>query len=204
MGGIYFKWNIEKIILLPFGGITIFNEKINRPIKEEFFICTMGPIFQIIYYYLTRNWFDIKSIHYNLLIFNLLPMIPLDGSKILNLLLNKLCGFKKSLIGTNIISFVFIFILIIVSVVKKNILLILVLLFLLFKSIVALKEIRYIFNRFILERFYNPIKIGKTRYIDSDNLTKMFRDKKHIFIINKKYYTESEIIKKKFDLHIKV
>ena len=34
LAGLYFKWKIEKIIILPFGGLTLFNEKINRPISE--------------------------------------------------------------------------------------------------------------------------------------------------------------------------
>ena len=41
-----FHWKIEKIVLLPFGGITIFHEFLNRPMKEEFFIAIAGPIFQ--------------------------------------------------------------------------------------------------------------------------------------------------------------
>ena len=44
-----FKWNIEKVIILPFGGITIFNERIDKSLLEEFIIAIMGPIFQIIF-----------------------------------------------------------------------------------------------------------------------------------------------------------
>ena len=45
----FFKWKIEKIVLLPFGGITIFNEHLNRKITEEFLILLAGPIFQIVF-----------------------------------------------------------------------------------------------------------------------------------------------------------
>jgi stage IV sporulation protein FB len=47
VAAIYFKWNIDKIIILPFGGLTLFNEKINRPLNEELIILLFGPIFQI-------------------------------------------------------------------------------------------------------------------------------------------------------------
>lgn len=182
----------------------MFNEKINRPIKEEFIICILGPIFQIVFYYVVRNNVDIKSMHYNLLFFNLLPILPLDGSKILNLLLNKILSFRNSLLITSTISIVLIIILFIFSIIKTNLLLVLVLIFLLFKNVENLKREKYIFNRFILERFYSPIKTSKIRYINDGDLIKMKRDRKHIFIINNKYYTEKEIIKKKFDLYEKI
>ena len=36
IGAIIFKWKIDKVILLPFGGITIFQENIDKSLKEEF------------------------------------------------------------------------------------------------------------------------------------------------------------------------
>lgn len=51
-GLLYYKWRIEKIIILPFGGLTIFNEFVNKRIKEEFVILILGPLFQITFYYL--------------------------------------------------------------------------------------------------------------------------------------------------------
>ena len=29
------KWKVTKVVILPFGGITIFNESLNKPLKEE-------------------------------------------------------------------------------------------------------------------------------------------------------------------------
>ena len=200
LGAIYFNWNIERILLLPFGGLTIFNENINKPIKEEFIICILGPIFQIIFYYLMRTSFEIKNIHYNLLLFNLLPIVPLDGSKLLNLLLNKILSFKNSLIITNMVSLFFLLSFIFLTIISKKILLILVFVFLVFNNINELKKTKYIINRFILERSYNHLNMGKIKYINGDDLTNMYRNKRHIFIINKKYYIEKEIIRKRFDL----
>ena len=69
---IYYKWKIEKIVILPFGGITIFNEYLNRPIKEELLISIMGPIYQIIFYYLiclfNLNTTLFSFYHYTLLL----------------------------------------------------------------------------------------------------------------------------------------
>ena len=98
---IYYKWNIEKVILLPFGALTLFNEKVNKPLKEEFIILIMGPIFQIVGTYFMPNAFDYSM---TILTFNLLPIIPLDGSKFVNIFLNKITNFKTSNILTIYIS----------------------------------------------------------------------------------------------------
>ena len=49
IASLYFKWKIDKIIILPFGCLIKYNELINRPIKEEFIIAIMGIIFQILF-----------------------------------------------------------------------------------------------------------------------------------------------------------
>ena len=43
-----FNWKVDKIYIYPLGGVTKFNENINKPLIEEFLITIMGPIFQII------------------------------------------------------------------------------------------------------------------------------------------------------------
>ena len=58
---IYYKWNIEKIIILPFGGITIFNEYLNRPIKEELIIALAGSSISN-YFLLFSQFFKFKNI----------------------------------------------------------------------------------------------------------------------------------------------
>lgn len=203
--GLLFKWKLEKIIILPFGGLTIFDEYINRPILEEFLVCIAGPIFQIIYYFLVSNFFDIKNIHYSLLFFNLLPLVPLDGSKLLNLCLNKLLPFYSSHILTSVVSILIAFLgLLILVKWKWNLLLFLTLLLLIFKTIKEIKNTNYIFNRFLLERYIRNLNIIKIKKIRGSNLKRIYRDYKHVFIYDKNYYTEREIIRKRFDLQVKV
>ena len=47
---VYYKWNLDKISIYPFGGCVKFNEKINKPIKEEFIILISGPLMQIFFF----------------------------------------------------------------------------------------------------------------------------------------------------------
>ena len=68
-----------------------------------------------------------------------------------------------------------------------------------FKVINEIKNIKYIFNRFLLERYYKRFKFNKNKKIIGYNLSKMFLGYNHLFYIDNKYYTEREIIKKRFD-----
>lgn len=203
--GFLLKWKIEQIIILPFGCITVFNECINKRLIEEFVVCIAGPIFQIIYYLIMSNFFDITNIHNKLLFFNLLPIIPLDGSKIFNLIINKIFSFYYSQIITVVVSFLLIFLgMYIVLINNWNLILFLSFSLMFIKTLRELKNINYIFNKFLLERYIRPLNIKKIKNIKGLNLKKMYRNYRHIFITKNKSYTEREIIRKKFDLQEKI
>lgn len=197
----FFKWKIEKVVLLPFGGITIFNEHLNRKITEEFLILLAGPIFQIVFVNII-NIFLKSSLFYEyhliLLIFNLIPIIPLDGSKMINLLTDYFLPYKKSLIINIIISWIFISILFIYIMNKFNFLLFLSLILLIKKNIIEYKNYKYKINLFLLERYRYSFKFKKYSYIKGLNIYNLRRDKKGIFIDGNMEYTEKQILQKVF------
>ena len=202
LSALYYNWQIEKIIILPFGALTIFHEKLNKPLKEEFIILIMGPLFQIIFTYFFVKNNNLLNYSNLILAFNLLPIHPLDGSKLLNIILNKLTNFKKSHIITIYISFITI----IIIVIKENFNLIftIILLFITIKVVDEYKNHNIIFNKFLLERYTNKFNFKKKKIIKGINLNKMKRDYKHIFYTNNHYHSEKEILKKKFDLKTKL
>ena len=108
-GSILTHTKIKKIIILPFGGLTILKYPLNIKLLNEFLIVIMGPIFQVILYVLLKdyNLYYFKEINIFLMIFNMLPIIPLDGYRILNLILNKFTCFRISLYISSYISFIF-------------------------------------------------------------------------------------------------
>lgn len=195
-----FKWNIDKIIILPFGGLTKYNEIINRPLIEEFLIAISGIIFQSIFFILIKDYIDYKYfsfINYFIIIFNLLPIYPLDGSKILNVFFNLITSYRNSLYLTSIISYIFI---IILSFLFFNInkIVAFVLMFLLFEVNKLYKERKELFNKFLLERYLNDFKFNKKKTIN--NVYKMKKDYRHLFYIDGSYLTESYFLKKMFDI----
>jgi len=196
---IKYKWVIEKVILLPFGALTVFDEDINRPLKEEFLILIMGPLFQIIFVIIHSLFFyNQELIDYSnlILIFNLMPIYPLDGSKLLNILLNKIISFKKSHLITIYVSFLTI---LFILKVRFNLILFLIISFVFIKVIKEFLMHKNLFNRFLLERFTKNFYFKKGKTIKNMDLKKMKRDYRHTFYNGKRYITEKEILEKRFD-----
>ena len=196
-----FKWKIDKIIILPFGGLTKYNEIINRPLIEEFLVSISGILLQLIFYnfiqnYINYNYFPI--INNFIIIFNLLPIYPMDGSKILNVLFNKITNFKNSILLTVIISYMCI---IILSLLLFNVnkLLFMILVFLFLEVNQYYKEKDLIFNKFLIERYLNDLQFRKEKIVK--NVYKMKKDYRHIFYIDNKYMTENTFLRKMFDIN---
>ena len=98
---------IIKITIYPFGGITKYNSLINHKIKEELLIASAGIINQLILIPFIILFYKLNLINtftYNLffknnltlLIFNLLPIIGLDGEKIIHYTLEYFFSFNLS------------------------------------------------------------------------------------------------------------
>ena len=188
--GIILKWPILKVTIYPFGCMTTFNNKLNSSSIEEFLILIYGPLFQILF-----NMIYPTNYHYFILIFNLLPIYPLDGSKLVFLLLNKITSYYYSYIYIFIISYITIFILLINRLNLINILILLYLLWDIYKYFKLLPSIMY---KFYYERYKYRYKYKKDKIIIGNNKYKMYKDKNNYFIINNMYYSEYDILKKYF------
>lgn len=197
LGAVIYKWKIEKIVILPFGGITIFNELLNRRIFEELIIVILGPLFQIVFTYIININIKLNNnlfLYYSniILIFNLLPIIPLDGSKLFNLFTDYLFPYKKSYLITLYNSFILLFIFLIYTIFNFNLIILLMIIFLSIKNIKEYNNRNYRFNKFILERMNYNLIFNKCIVIN--NINKIKRDYRHIFKINDKQYTEHEFL----------
>ena len=192
-----FKKEILSIKIYPFGGITIYNSLVNHKIKEELLIASSGIIHQLYLYILFFILFKINIInHYtyelflsnntSLLLFNIIPIIGLDGEKIIHLLLEYFLPYSKANIIVIIISFITILLLIINSCILK-INSIFVLSFLIYKIIYFIKNKKYLENKFILERYLYNIPFKRIKYINNNNLNNMYQETYHFFNHRKEY-----------------
>ena len=99
------SYKIDKVIIYPYGGFVKLNTRINTKIENDLLVAISGIIMQSIYFgiifFLYRNGIVREYIyslfllyHKSMLIFNLLPIYPLDGAKIVNLILSKYFSFN--------------------------------------------------------------------------------------------------------------
>ena len=207
MASLAFKYKIDKIIIYPYGGLTKVDKKINTNINNDIVVAITGLLFQTLYFlvvlFLYKNNI-IRDYIYNLfylyhksmLIFNLFPIIPLDGSKLINLILSKYFSFNIANKLTIIISFISIILFLFCNIFDKNYSMIMVIGILLNNIYKFYKELSYIYNRFLLERYLYNFNYSKYKVVD--NKDKMYKNKMHYFRKKSKIIEEKEYLKSFF------
>lgn len=205
------KLNVEKIIIYPYGGLVKMNNPINTSIKKELAVAISGILFQLIYYLIIiilhkqgiiRDYIFNLFTMYNtsILTFNILPIHPLDGSKILNLLLSTILPFNLSNKLNITISIITLILLITINYYQFNYTTILIIGVILDNLIKYHKQLKYIFNKFLLERYIYKLTYNKTKKISKIN--NMYKEKYHILKENNTYITEKQALSKKFNRKI--
>lgn len=195
--GIILGYKLDKIMFYPLGGVTIFNLPINIPIIKELLILVMGPIAQIFgYSFLIKIYPSVSIYHYTLLLFNLLPIYPLDGGKIVNLLLNYKINYLNSFKIIYYVSLIMMFFLLIYNFFNFNLNLLLMIIVLFLKLVKDYKNRYYYYNKFLLERLLNNYRFKKLKYISNDKC--FYKDSVHY--IN--YVSERNYLKNYFNKHI--
>ena len=202
----FFSWRIKRIALLPFGGVAEMEEHGNRPLKEELIVILSGPLQHLWlmgaayllfkFSFLSEGMFEL-FIQYNFMVlfFNLLPIWPLDGGKLVFLLLSINLAFpdahRRALEISAVCMVVFAFFIFKFSPINLNIWVVVA--FLIFSLYHEWKQSRYIFMRFLLERYYgrkSDFRQLKPIVVKEDDmvmhvLEKFQRGYKHPIIIEK-------------------
>ncbi len=202
-------WKIDEIKFYPYGGLSVFQEAINRPLKEELWILMMGPLSQIIFFLLIcRLPFSsfvldqITTYHYSILLFNLLPIYPLDGGKLLQIFFSYHMAYRKSIYWTIKSSFVVLIVLFfMVLPMGRSFHLFCLFLLLLSKLLEERKQRNFYYEKFLLERYLHRYTFSKLKVIKDPK--EMRRDFRHLIKKGDHYYLERDFLKKKYkNLHI--
>lgn len=206
------KVKVKKITIYPFGGITTLDTLINININRELLIAMGGILSQSIYmiiiiilykYGFVREYIYNLYTKYNnsILYFNLLPIVSLDGFKILNLTLSKIFPFDISNKLSLGISFITLILILIVNYYTFNYTLLLVLSVLIINIVNYYKDLNYIFNKFLVERYLYNLSYSKEKIVN--NKKKMYKDYRHIFKNGNKYLTEKKYLYDKYNKLLK-
>ncbi len=206
----HFHYEINQIEILPFGGLTKTNKLVNTPISHDILIYLGGVSFQFLLYifFILFNHFGIiyfqtyqMFLTYNtaILIFNLLPIRPLDGGEIMRLGLEKYFSFYQAQKLSNFLSFFFLF-LFFLSNITFNLNNYLICSFLLVKLYELVKIRPILQNKFYLERLFYTFPYTKIRHEKKKKLNMLKKDTWHYFPDGQKIISEKKLLKEKFDI----
>lgn len=219
----FFHWRVESIMLWVFGGVMKTDEHGNKSIYEETFVTIAGPlqhvlIYGILFIFSAGHVFPASLIklmyHYNtiILIFNLLPIWPLDGGKLLFIGLSTRLPYRKayevSLITSMILSILILTLFLLLY--PFTLSAFLMMLFLFMESYQDWKRRQYVFIRFLLNR-YQGNHIVKAVYplsvLSTSTLMEVFslfkRERKHPLYVTypnneRKQLDESDCLRRYF------
>lgn len=170
-----FGYKIKSVTLYPFGGLTRVEKDINTSPYKELILASAGLFMQIILYVvaLCFGYRDLLFYKYNksIFLFNLLPIIPLDGSVIVYSLLNRFTTFKNSYKAYIVVSIISLVIYIIINY-KYSLNNYLIVSIFIYKIYEGIKNYKYVYNRFLVERYLKKyhFKYISTREGDLDIL----------------------------------
>ena len=198
---------VNKIIIYPYGGLTQINSPINTKISIDLKIAISGIVFQLIYYFIIyvlyknniiREYIfkEFTTYNFSILFFNILPIHPLDGSKILNLFLSKILPYKLTLKLNIVVSLITLIIIFYINYYQFNYTTILIITIILDNIVKYYKEINYIFNKFLLERYLNKKIYKKNKTISK--IENMYKEKYHLIKNKNHYITEKQALKDRF------
>ena len=156
----------------------------------------MGIVFQIVFVFFIHNK-DIIFASNIILFFNILPIYPLDGSKIVNIILNKITNFKTSYFLTLIISYITIVILIAITIINRTLIIFIALIPLLFNLFTLILTKRQVFLKFLLERYLYDFGFKRLKKVK--DLNEFKRDYYHFIYKNNNYIEEKEYLNSYFN-----
>ena len=193
--GYLLGFKVIKINVYPCGLLTVFDMKINDSIFKDFLIALSGPLFQLIGYFFIKKYY---SIHLFLIVFNLLPIYPLDGSKILSDLLYIIFPYKVSNEILFFVSYIVCIFILCFFLYNFNLIYILIFIVLFFKVLEFYINRKFIFNCFVMERILYNFKFLFFKRVNSIN--DMYKGRYHFIFRNDRYIDEdtylNEIYKK--------
>src|SRR5690625_5082203 len=206
---VFLKWRVESIVLWVFGGVMKTEEHGNNSLWEEALVIIAGPLQNIMIYigvYFLSTYDILPStvleliFYYNtaILLFNLLPIWPLDGGKLLFVILSSFQPYRKAyhsmIIFSMIISLVLLLLQLLVFPFTLSAFCLMIFLFM--ENRTEWKQRFYVFIRFLLKRYEGNSYVNGIQPITTsyqyplmDVLVQFKRGKKHPIYI---YYSNQE------------
>jgi stage IV sporulation protein FB len=199
---ILFKNSISNIIIYPFGGVINYELK-NDYIYKELLITLGGVLFNLIFYIFFKllKLELLSNINFVFLIVNLIPIHPLDGSRILTLILSINFPYYLSKIICFIISMCFSLVLLIYIILNQSgFYYMFLILFLIRINIFSIIKINKEYHMFLLLKYLKPnirLKDKMTTLFTYNPIKNIFYGKNTIFNF-KTFVVKEEVVLRKY------
>jgi len=193
-----FKKDILLLEISPLGGILHIDKCQNDKNYKELLIYMSGPLASLALYlsfrYIEVNDLLLRSAFY-VLILNLLPILPLDGAKILMSLKQIVFPYRWVLKMISVVSLMVCFILIIYFIQHFNYVVILV--FFIYLNLTSYRDISYVYYNFLWYKFFHTNEKLKEKIIVSKKpiYNLFYKGYNHIFYQNNQFISENEVLK---------
>ncbi len=203
-----YAYKIVKVEIYPFGGITTVDKPINTPLKEEMMIAISGVLMQIglqifmLFWYIKGgiaiNTYSLFS-KYNgvIFFFNLLPIIPLDGSIFMHSFLEKWLSYEKALFWYDVCS-CFFFLLFLCSLWFFHLENYFICGILIGQFFLWKKQEPFLIHRFYLERHLYEFPYRKICSHEVKDIHKLRKETLHFFKHQDYYIPEKELLREYF------
>jgi len=160
-----FKWELEELRLFGFGGVMRFKGELNKSNVADLWVSLGGILFNGIFLgflllldestmapvYLNRHQYMIFSQIF-MIGFNLLPLPPLDGSRVLMALLSMMLPYKKVLTVAKLFNLVLLAVIMVLTLIFDWRQFLLIESFLIYSAFKFHREASYLFERFLLQK----------------------------------------------------
>lgn len=217
----YFGWQVTSLMILPFGGVAEMQAPSDERAQEEFWIVMAGPLTNVLLVVVTLLLYIIGAFplpftklfcvgNGAIALFNLLPIYPLDGGRVSQILLSLRLPFRRAIRLSLYMSLFFIALLLLLSFshLTLGVQLWLILPYLVLMIVVELRRVPYRLLAFLLARHTHAgTRLLPTAYIEvraTDTLKHatngMYRHRYHLFKrtdmarARRSYYTEARVL----------
>ncbi len=176
----HFGWRVTRIEFWLFGGAVVSEEHNTRPFKEQVYVVMAGPIQHLWIFALLFLLQAVNGPHtlitvayfYNgvILLFNLLPIWPLDGGKLIFYALNQICTFRNSMTYGLLLSFSFLILIGVWFTLNDHWTLASILLgaFLITENVLEWKRKSYIYMRYLMYCSTRKVSPIPAKYVNID------------------------------------
>ena len=192
-----FKIKINRIVLTGMGLFMDAETNDLSFIKGIIFYLSGLIINLILLFFLKENF---KKINLFILIINLIPIYPTDGYNILNSIISYFFPYKISKYVSNYLSLILSCIIFCYFINKMDFLLFVMLLYLVYLSIISIRNINFDYERFLLNRYLNNFDFKTKRINYKNNIDNMFYKYKIVeATLANKLIKEKDILKIKYN-----